>query len=69
MQSGSIDFITIKLAAAFDRYKLNDRVHDAVHILIAAAETLGNGCKKIIINRNSIRRCHLKLRKEWAENV
>jgi len=37
---GSRDFTTIKLTAAFDRCKLSDR--DAVYILIATVEALGN---------------------------
>lgn len=45
--------MTPKLAAALDRSKISDR--NAVHILIAIAEALGNDVNKLIINRTSIR--------------
>lgn len=54
---GSIDFLTAKLTAAFDRCKISDR--DAVHILIATAEALGKDVNELVINRTSIRRSRL----------
>ncbi|KAL4144007.1 hypothetical protein QTP88_006252 [Uroleucon formosanum] len=64
---GSIDFLTAKLAAAFDRCKISDR--DAVHILIATAEALNKDVNELVINRTSIRRSCLCFRKERAENI
>lgn len=64
---GNTDFITAKLAATFDRCKISDR--DAVHILIATAEALGKDLNELVINRTSIRRSRICLRKERAENI
>ncbi|KAE9521836.1 hypothetical protein AGLY_017771 [Aphis glycines] len=64
---GNTDFITAKLAAAFDRCKISDR--DAVHILIATAEAIGKDLNELVINRTSIRRSRICLRKERAENI
>ncbi|KAL4113207.1 hypothetical protein QTP88_016873 [Uroleucon formosanum] len=64
---GSIDFLTAKLAAAFDRCRIGHR--DAVHILIATAEALSKDVNELVINRTSIRRSRLCFRKECSENI
>lgn len=50
-----------------DKCKISDR--DAVHLLFATAESLGNDTNKLIINRSSIRRSRLRLRKQRAEKI
>lgn len=51
-------FITTRLVAALDNAKVSDGM--AVHILVAAAEALGQRVEELVINRSSIHR----LRKE-----
>lgn len=45
--------------------KINDG--DAIHILIATVETLGNNVNKLILNKSSVRRSRLCLRQEHAK--
>lgn len=50
-----------------NKCKISDR--NAVHILTATAEALGNDVNKLIANRSSIRRARIKYRKERAEQI
>lgn len=61
------EFFTSKLAAAFDRCKISDR--DAVHILYAVIEALGQQPDVLIINRSSIHRIRERLRQERTEQI
>lgn len=66
-KKGNFEIMTPKLAAALDRCKISDR--NALHILIACAEALGNDVNKLIINRTSIRNSRLSFRKSRADNI
>ncbi|XP_050530606.1 uncharacterized protein LOC126899603 [Daktulosphaira vitifoliae] len=59
---GKKNILTDKLAAAFDRCKISDR--DAVHILMATAESFGLDTSELIINKTSIN----NFRKRFREN-
>ncbi|KAG7160455.1 hypothetical protein Hamer_G001712 [Homarus americanus] len=48
------------LAKALDRTKISDR--DAVHLIAAAAQTLGHNVEDIAVNRKTIRQSRMKLR-------
>ncbi|XP_050526288.1 uncharacterized protein LOC126897009 [Daktulosphaira vitifoliae] len=58
-QRGTIDIMTVKLSSALYRCKISDR--DAVHIIIAVAESLGHDVNDIIVNRSSIKRHREKI--------
>ena len=60
-------FVSEKLAIVLDKCKISDR--NAVHLLIATAEALGNNVNKLIINRSSIRSARIEFRKERAKNI
>lgn len=47
-KKGNVEIMTPKLADALDQCKISDR--NAVHILIACAEALGNDANELIIN-------------------
>ncbi|XP_050535174.1 uncharacterized protein LOC126902191 [Daktulosphaira vitifoliae] len=59
---GRKNILTDKLAAAFDRCRISDR--DAVHILMATAESFGLDTSALIINKTSIN----NFRKRFREN-
>ncbi|KAG7162744.1 Heterogeneous nuclear ribonucleoprotein U-like protein 1-like 2 [Homarus americanus] len=48
------------LAKALDRTKISDR--DAVHLIAAAAQTLGHNVEDIAVNQKTIRQSRMKLR-------
>ncbi|KAG7158403.1 hypothetical protein Hamer_G029709 [Homarus americanus] len=48
------------LAKALDRTKISDR--DAVHLIAAAAQSLGHNVEDIAVNRKTIRQSRMKLR-------
>ncbi|KAL4098132.1 hypothetical protein QTP88_022794 [Uroleucon formosanum] len=50
-----------------DKCKISDR--NAVHLLIATAEALGNNVNKLIINRSSIRSARIEFCKERAKKI
>ncbi|KAL4090628.1 hypothetical protein QTP88_025427 [Uroleucon formosanum] len=60
-------FVSEKLAVVLDKCKISDR--NAVHLLIATAEALGNNVNKLIINRSSIRSARIEFRKERAKKL
>jgi len=60
-------FVSEKLAVVLDKCKISDR--NAVHLLIATAEALGNNVNKLIINRSSIRSARIEFRKERAKKI
>ncbi|KAL4090485.1 hypothetical protein QTP88_025312 [Uroleucon formosanum] len=60
-------FVSEKLAVVLDKCKISDR--NAVHLLIATAEALGNNVNKLIINRSSIRNARIEFRKERAKKI
>lgn len=60
-------FVSEKLAIVLDKCKISDR--NAVHLLIATAEALGNNVNKLIINRSSIRSARIEFRKERAKKI
>ncbi|KAL4126442.1 hypothetical protein QTP88_010664 [Uroleucon formosanum] len=60
-------FVSEKLAVVLDKCKISDR--NAVHLLIATAEVLGNNVNKLIINRSSIRSARIEFRKERAKKI
>ncbi|KAL4104535.1 hypothetical protein QTP88_019830 [Uroleucon formosanum] len=60
-------FVSEKLAVVLDKCKISDR--NAVHLLIATAEALGNNVNKLIINRSSIRSARIEFRKECAKKI
>lgn len=64
---GKNNFITDKLSAALDRCKISDR--DAVHILLATAQSLGVNTDALIINRTSIKCTRERFRKERMEKI
>ncbi|XP_050524139.1 uncharacterized protein LOC126895882 [Daktulosphaira vitifoliae] len=66
-QRGTIDIMTVKLSSALDRCKISDR--DAVHIIIAVAESLGHDVNDIIVNRSSIKRHREKIRWNLATQI
>ncbi|XP_053968170.1 uncharacterized protein LOC128869625 [Anastrepha ludens] len=59
--------ITPKLAAALDKCKISDR--NAVHILIATLEALGQDVETFAINRWSINNSREKLREKKATEI
>lgn len=67
IQRGKINFITPRLVAALDNCKVSDRY--ATHLLVAVAEALGHSLKDLVINRETIRKCRIKHRKEIAKQV
>ncbi|KAL4104515.1 hypothetical protein QTP88_019810 [Uroleucon formosanum] len=62
---GKTNFITDKMAAALDRCKISDR--DAVHILLAIAESFGININELIINRTSVNSIRQRFRKNRIE--
>ncbi|KAL4119640.1 hypothetical protein QTP88_012435 [Uroleucon formosanum] len=60
-------FVSEKLAVVLDKCKISDR--NAVDLLIATAEALGNNVNKLIINRSSIRSARIEFRKERAKKI
>jgi len=60
-------FVSEKLAIVLDKCKISDR--NAVYLLIATAEALGNNVNKLIINRSSIRSARIEFRKERAKKI
>ncbi|KAL4100680.1 hypothetical protein QTP88_020714 [Uroleucon formosanum] len=62
---GKTNFITDKMAAALDRCKISDR--DAVHILLATAESFGININELIINRTSVNSIRQRFRKNRIE--
>lgn len=64
---GKNNFISDKLAAALDRCKISDR--DAVHILLATAESFGININNLIINRTSINSIRQRFRKNRIEKL
>lgn len=61
------EFLTPKLAVTLDRCKISDR--DAVHILYAVVEALGQNPEDFIINRSSIHRSRECFREERAARI
>lgn len=53
------------MAAALDRCKISDR--DAVHILLATAESFGININELIINRTSVNSIRQRFRKNRIE--
>ncbi|CAI6356058.1 unnamed protein product [Macrosiphum euphorbiae] len=64
---GKNNFITDKLSAALGRCKVSDR--DAVHILLATAESFGVNTDALIINRTSVKCTRERFRKERMEKI
>ena len=56
-----------QLAAAMDRTKLTDR--QGVHVLSAAARSLGHNPEELVINRESFRRARRKFREQAAAEI
>ncbi len=61
------NIMSSELVASLDRSQVSDR--KAVHILSAAATSLGQNVEEITVNRNTIRRARIKIRKEVAEEL
>jgi len=58
-------FFSEKLSIVLDKCKICN--WNAVHLLIATAEALGNNVNKLIINQSSIRSARIEFRKERAK--
>lgn len=65
VKRGSKHFITPKLVATLDRCQLSTR--DAVYVLQATAEALGQNTDELVINKSSINRIRRTKRRERAE--
>lgn len=63
----NIGFIAMKLAMAFDKYKIIDR--ETVHLLITNVEVLELDLNNFVINRSSIRCNRKHFQGELNENV
>ena len=59
--------VSAQLASALDRTKVSNRA--AVHVVSATAASLGHNPGELVLNRESIRRARLKVRKEMAEEI
>lgn len=55
------------MAAALDRCKISDR--DAVHILLATAESFGININELIINRTLVNSTRQRFRKNRIEKL
>ncbi|XP_050528083.1 uncharacterized protein LOC126898185 [Daktulosphaira vitifoliae] len=64
---GIKNILTDKLAAAFDRRKISDR--DAVHILMATAESFGLDTSELIINKTSINNFPKRFRENLIKKI
>lgn len=64
---GTINFISSRLVAALDKWKISDRA--AVHIIIATAIALGHQVKDLIINRSTIRKIRLRNREISSKRI
>lgn len=64
---GRKNFVTPKLVATLDRCQLS--IRDSVFILQAALEALGHDIDDFSINKSSIHRIRMKIRKEQAEAI
>ena len=66
-KGGRKNFITPRLVEALDYAKVSDGM--AVHILIAAAEALGNRVEELAINRSSIHRLRQETRLRESKEI
>lgn len=61
------NIISPELVASLDRNQVSDR--KAVHVLSAAAASLGQNIEEIAVNRSTIRRARIKIRKQVADEL
>lgn len=59
--------VSPQLASALDRTKVSNRA--AVHVMSATAASLGHNPGELVLNRESIRRARLKVRKEMVKEI
>lgn len=64
---GRKNFMTSRLVAALDNAKVSDGM--AVHIMIAAAEALGQRVDELVINRSSIHRLRKENRRMESKEI
>ena len=64
---GKKKIIDAALSSAMDRTKMSDR--QAVHVLSAAAQSLGHDPSALVINRESFRKDRIKFRQQSAAEI
>lgn len=67
IERGKINFIDARLVGTLDNCKVSGRY--ATHVIAAVAKALGHDLSRLVINRESYRKCRQQYREQIAQQI